>query len=399
LAVSNINPADITKVTLYDIAEKKAIGSAFTKLSSGYQVYDKRISYSLGQKINTEGVSVAVYTKARGSKKPALSGVLVNNRTSFIVFLQADQEVTTPTGTAKNDGFASVIAYPVTTAVETTYNLNIVINHDLDEKVTAIHLHAPAASNTNTPAIVNFASFLTNGAKVLNVNVNSTVFYWLQNSLGYLNIHTSKNSNGALRGQITPLTTPRVKLPLFENGATVGGVTILADGAFIRGDVGISLRRGGAKNLTGNVTDVRVAEFVPVNGGTFNNSFRFPLPVTIKNRHTVRSAVFTGRAAAETIDTGKWNFGVLDIDTLLPVSVAPINGTGGRRAFQTYRIPLDADNLSTYLGPFGLYFTATATGVVENLFVDQFYVTYYVSNAYANNILKSIFYKGSDVQK
>jgi len=198
--------------------------------------------------------------------------------------------------------------------------------------------------------------------------------------------------------QVTPTTTPRVKLPLFSNGATANGVTALADGGAIRGDVGITLRRAGARNLTGNLTDDRVAEFVFASGGTFNNSFRFPLPTTIKNRHTIRGAVFTGTAAAETVDTGKWSFGILDVETLLPAGSLAITGTG-RRAFNTYKIRLDADNLPTYLGPFGLYFTATATGVSTNLFVDQFYVTYYVSNAYANNILKSIFYKGSDVQK
>jgi hypothetical protein len=344
--------------------------------------------------IHTEQIAVAVYTKARTSK-PILSGVLANNRTSYICYLQADQEVTTPTGVAKNDGFASVIAY---TNDNINYFLNIALNHDLDQTVTQIHLHAPAASNTPGIVVYDFTSFLVNGAKALNIPVNASVMYWLDNSLGYINIHTSKNTAGALRGQVIPTTTRRRKIPVFPNGATVGTTTALPDGGAIIGDVGLNLIRGGAKNLTGVTTDPRVVEFQYITGGTFNNSFRFPLPVTIKNRHVLRSAVFYGTAAGELNDTLKYNFGFLNLDTLLPVNAVAVIGAG-RRVFKTYYISLDADNLSTYLGPAGLFVTVQATGVSSNLYVDQFFVDYYISNTYANNILKAIFYKGSDIQK
>jgi hypothetical protein len=400
LVVSNIDPNQITKVQLYNVEDEELIGEKFTKLKDGYQAYDKRISYNLGANINTEKIAVNIYTKEVGASRPAISGVIVNNRTTFLTYLRADQEVTTPSGTAKNDGFASAIAW---TNDAVNYFVSIVVNHDLDQKVSAIHLHAPAASNTNNNPVITFPSLLTNAAKVINFPINASVYYWMTNHLSYVNIHTTKNVNGALRGQLIPTTTPRIKTPTFPNKATVTSgaetTTSLPDGSTIIGDVGFNLRSGGAKNLTGNATDSRVAEF-RYNGSSksFDNDFRFALPVTIKNRYSLRSAAVVFTAASEVSDSGKFALGLLDLNDIAVVNFATIPGTG-RRNFTTYQINIDADQFPRYLGPGGLFVNVKGTGLTgAGLFVDRFYVSFSVVNAYANNILKSIFYKGSSAE-
>jgi len=275
--------------------------------------------------------------------------------------------------------------------------MNIVVNHDVDQKVTEIHLHAPAASNTNGFVVYDFPSFLgTNAAKALNIQINATVYYWLNSHLGYINIHTTKNTAGALRGQVIPTTSSRIKVPTFPNLASANGITGLPDGSFISGDVGINLQQGGARNLTGNATDPRVAVFIPANN-TFNNDFRFVLPVTIKNRHQIRAASVFLSAAAETVDNAKFNFGLFNLATQVTDTSHPVTGTG-RRNFQTYRIDLDADQFPNYLGPGGLFVNINGASLVDNLYVDELFVIYYVNSAYGNNILKSVFYKGSDAQ-
>jgi hypothetical protein len=326
-----------------------------------------------------------------------LSGIIVNNRTTFIAYLTADQEVTTPTGTSKNDGFASAIAW---TPDSVNYFVSIIVNHDLDQTVTAIHLHAPAASNTNNAPIITFPTLPQNAGKVLNFPVNTSVIYWMANHLSYINVHTSKNTGGALRGQLIPTTTPRIRVPSFPNKATVNvnGVptTFLPDGSIIVGDVGASLKAGGAKNLTGNATDDRVAVFkFNKTTSSFDNDFRFPLPVTIKNKFSLRSATIVVTAAAEVSDNVKFNVGLLDLNEQTIVNFIAIPGTG-RRTFATFQLNIDADSFPQYLGPGGLFATIQGTGLLgEGLFIDRFYVTYYVVNAYANNVLKAIFYKGS----
>jgi hypothetical protein len=400
LVVSNIDPNQITKVQLYNVVDKELVGEKFTKLDIGYQVYDKRIGFNLGEYMNTEKIAVNIYTKEIGSDRPAISGIIVNNRTTFIAYLTADQEVTTPTGTSKNDGFATAIVW---SPDFTNYLVSIVVNHDLDQTVTAIHLHAPAASNTNNAAIVNFPSLLQNAGKVLNFPINQSVYNWMSHHLSYVNIHTSKNTAGALRGQLIPTTTPRTKVPTFPNKATinVGGTatTFLPDGSTIVGDVGFSLKSGGARNLTGNATDVRVANFkFNATSASFDNDFRFALPVTIKNKYSLRGAVLYFTSAAEVADNQKYNLGLLDLNEQTVVNFAALPGTG-RRAFTTFRINIDADAFPQYLGPGGIFATIQGTGLTgPGLYVDRFYVNYYVVNAYANNILKAIFYRGSPAE-
>ena len=103
-------------------------------------------------------------------------------------------------------------------------------------------------------------------------------------------------------------------------------------------------------------------------------------------------------AATNVAGSGKYSLGLLDLGELTPVNFFTITGVG-RRNFTTYQISLDTSSFPRYLGPGGLFVNIQGTALAgEPLFVDRFYVIYYVVNAYANNILKSIFYKGSQAE-
>jgi hypothetical protein len=398
LVVSNINPASITKVQLYNVEDRELVGEKFIKLSIGYQIYDARVSFDIGHNVNLEKTAVNIYTKEVGSSRPALSGLLVNNRTTYLASLRPEEEITPPTGVSKNDGFATAVVW---SPDNINYFLSLVVNHDLNPEVTAIHLHAPAASNTNGVPIINLTLSLTNAGKILNVPISSTVKYWLDNHLGYINVHTAANPAGALRGQLIPTTTPRYRTPLFPNKATVNvagtDFTSLPDGGAIIGSVGLALKQGGARNLTGNDTDVRVSQFV-YNATTksFDNDFRFALPVSIPNRFSVRSAVFYVDATTESIDHNKFSVGVVNVNTLTNDKLVTIAGNGRRAFIGFQQINLNADNFQDYLGPGGVFVNVNAASLAgPGLFVDRFYMVYYVVNAYANNLVKSIFFRGS----
>jgi len=399
LVVSDIDPKTITKVQLYNNAEKAFVGNNFTALDNGFFVYDKSISYTIGQSINTEQISVNIYTKAAGTKIPALSGTLISNRTSFISLLQADETVVAATGTSSNVGFASAIAWSTDSI---NYFLSVVVNHDLvasKQKVTAIQLSGPAASNTVGQLFMNLPISDSHAGKLLNVPINSTFLYWLNNNLVYINIITSKNTGGALRGQLIPTTTPRTRTPKFPNLSTAtnfdgADVTLLPDGSNIQGDVGLKLEQGGARNLTGNLTDDRVALFAHNVSSAFNNQFQFELPVTIKNRFIIRGAVFFITAAAQVADNNKFTVGLYknsgSIKTLITIPGL------GIRTFNTYQINIDTGAQPDYLSASGILINVQATSITgPGLYVDRFFVSYSIVNAYANNILKAIFYKGS----
>jgi hypothetical protein len=311
--------------------------------------------------------------------------------------LQADETVVAATGTAKNVGYASGLVW---TTDSINFFLSLVVNHDLSQKVTAIQLSGPAASNTVGQVIINLPITLTQASKVINVPISGSVFYWLSNHLGYINIITSKNTAGAIRGQLIPTTTPRTRLPSFDNDATfrLNGqdFTTLTDGGAIQGDIA-NLQQGGARNITGNTTDPRVALFSYANA-QFNNYFRFELPVTIKNRFVIRSAVFYITAAADVVDNNKFNVGLYDLDLGTNVNYIQIPGLG-LRAFNTYQLNIDSQAFPSLLSAGGLYVSVNATSLSgSGLYVDRFFVSYYVVNSYANNIVKAIFYKGSSAE-
>jgi len=229
-------------------------------------------------------------------------------------------------------------------------------------------------------------------------SVSTDVITYLSTHLAYVQIKTSKNPTGAIRGQVIPTTNTRSFTPTFPNTATQGDITFLPDGSTIFGDVGISLKQGGARNLTGNTTDPHVAAF-SFNTATasFNNDFRFKLPVTLKNKYSIRGVIFFIQLAADASESGKYNIAVRNLAT--GVNDAAYSGiaTTGRRVFDAYPLYLSVSAFPEYLSPGGVFININGAALTSELFVDYFVGTYYVNNAYANNILKSIFYTGSNL--
>jgi len=122
------------------------------------------------------------------------------------------------------------------------------------------------------------------------------------------------------------------------------------------------------------------------------------LPVTIKNRYALRSAVFYVTAAADVVDNNKFNVGLYDVEGAV-VNYIQIPGLG-LRAFNTYQINIDSPAFSNLLTAQGLYVNVNGAALAgTGLYVDRFFMNYYVVNAYANNIVKAIFYKGSSSQR
>jgi len=285
-----------------------------------------------------------------------------------------------------------------------TYYVTAVLNHDLTETVTEISLNGPSPSGADNEAYKLKLTVLDHGAKVVKAAVNSTVFYWMSNDLTYLVIKTSKNPAGALRGQVTSMTTPRARIPVFPNGdsSTFDGiaVTFLPDGSTIIGNLKLALLSGGARpsNKTIGQLDVRVAYFVSNNASNFDNKFRFALPTTLGNRFDTRGAVVVFTAAAEVADTNKWNVGLFSQKSSAIVSPFSIPGNGNK-TFVTVTADLDASNFIDFLSPQGLYVEVRGSAVANPLYVDRFYTIYYICSAYANNLVRTIFFKGSGAQK
>jgi len=222
-------------------------------------------------------------------------------------------------------------------------------------------------------------------------------------TLPTLSSKQAKNPSGALRGQLTASTTPRARLPTFPNGATQNfdgiDVTFLPDGSSIIGNLTLALLSGGARptNKTIGQLDDRVAYFIGNNATNFNNNFRFPLPVTIQNRWNSRGAVVVATAGAEVVDSGKWSIALFNLANNAADSTFPFPGQGNR-TFTTVTADLSPKDFEQFLGPGGLFVQIKATAVANPLYVDRLYTIYYIASAYANNIVKDIFFKGSDVQ-
>jgi hypothetical protein len=395
LVVSNIDPSTITRVQMYHVDDEEYVGTRFSRLPSGYYAFDGKIEQYVSESINIEKIELHIFTEKIGNDRPALSGLFVCNRTTFLSHLIADEEVTAPTGVAKNDGFVSGVIWSQPNDNE-NYFLSLVVNHDLDETVTSIVLGAPAASNTINTPVYTFTNLLNQGAKALQVPINASVVYWLRNDLGYINILTAKNPAGALRGQVIPTTSTRGLLPTLPK--SFGDLIFLPDGGAISGNIA-QLKTEGARNKSGDTTDDRVCVFLyNASSKSFDNDFRFNLPVTIRNKYVLRTAVFYFRVAAEVNDTNKYTIGVLDLNDVVPVDFFTVPGTG-RKNFERSSITIDAENFPRYLGPGGIFVTVQGSNLNgAGLFVDRFWMEYSVVNAYASNIVKSIFYRTSSAQ-
>jgi uncharacterized protein (DUF2141 family) len=403
IVIAEIDPTTVSKVQLYNVEDEELVGEKFTYVkASGFYTYNKRINYALGESINVEKIAVNIYTKAIGTGRPAISGLLVNNATTFISWLQADQEVDTPSGTSANDGFATAIVYPATPNDQVNYKISVVVNHDLTQTVSAIHLHTPAASNTNGAIVVSIPEIKLKGGKVIGFDINATTLNYLQNHLGYINIHTTRNTGGAIRGQLLPFTAPRYRLPVFPNTATqtTKGITIttLPDGGLIEGNLA-SLRSGGARNKTGQTNDDRVCVFQNnFTSGAFDNLFRFELPVTIDNKFALRAANFYFSYAGDVADTGKFNLGFLNLNTQVNKVIFPSLPHTGKSNYENLLITVDGSDFADFLGPGGLFVNLQASSLSgAGLNVDKFFMVYYVVDAYANNVLKAVIARSSTV--
>eukprot|EP01103_Thecamoeba_quadrilineata_P017630 TRINITY_DN6337_c0_g1_i1.p1 TRINITY_DN6337_c0_g1~~TRINITY_DN6337_c0_g1_i1.p1 ORF type:complete len:483 (-),score=96.43 TRINITY_DN6337_c0_g1_i1:78-1526(-) len=401
LAVSNIDPKKVSRVSVFYTSNKKKVIANLT-LDGGFYTYDQRIDYSTGAAIHEEKISVGFWSNSSKTEKLVIAGPLANNRATFLAYLQASEVDTAPSGTSKNDAFASI---HLTTSDSVDYRLTATVNHDLDQSVTEISIHGPAPSGQTNDAWSLILTKKDQAGRVQNALVNSTVFYWMSNHLTYIVIKTSKNPNGALRGQVIPQTTPRARIPTFPNGFTQNtqgtDVTFLPDGSTVIGNLTLALLSGGARpsNASIGTVDDRVAYFFFNNQSAFNYNFRFPLPVTIANRFNTRGAYVVVSAAAEAVDTNKWTVGVYNLaEGGVPTgSVLPIEGLGNK-TFSNAAADLGPSVFSDYLGPGGVFVNVAATGVSTPLYVDRFYIIYYVASAFSNNIIKDIFFRGSDVE-
>jgi len=402
LAVANIDTSKISRVSVYYTSSTKKTIANLT-LSNGLYVYDACINYTTGIDIHEHKTSVGVWLKDGKKETLVITGPLSNNRTTFISYLQADQVVTAPSGTTKNDAFGVVHAY---TPDSVNYYLQGAVNHDLDEKVTEIAIHGPATSGADTDAfkITWKFSSISQAGRMFKAQINSTAFFWLSNHLTYLIIKTSKNPSGALRGQLVASTTPRARLPTFPNGQTqnIDGidVTFLPDGSSIIGNLTLALLSGGARptNKTIGQLDDRVGYFIANSASTFNNNFRFPLPTTLVNRFNVRGGVVVMTAGAEVVDSNKWSVALFNLKNAVPDSPFTFVGQGNR-TFTTVTADLAPQNFADFLGPGGIFVQIRGSAVANPLYVDRLYTIYYIASAFANNIVKDIFFKGSDAAK
>jgi len=391
-------------VSVYYSSKPKNIIANLTK-TNGFYVSDTRIDYATGASIHEHKTSVGFWLKdGKNKEKLVISGDLTNNRTTFVAYLESNQETTTPSGNSKNDGFATIQAWTPDDD-PSVYYLTVAINHDVEDEITQIHIHAPAPSGANNVILIDFSTKYDQAGRVFNAQINSTAFFWLSNHLGYVNLHTKKDVPGTLRGQIAPLVSPRTRIPVFPNGATeiIGEstITFLPDGSTILGNLTNALNSGGARpsNLTIGTLDDRVAYFFANNQSSFANVFRFPLPVTLANRFNTRGAFVVISAAAEVVDNNKWEFNLYNLaDDEINANGFVVEGAGNK-TYTTASADLDAEEFRKYLGPGGVFVQLTGTSVSEPLFVDRFYVVYYVASAYSNSIIRDIFFRGSDVQK
>jgi len=103
-------------------------------------------------------------------------------------------------------------------------------------------------------------------------------------------------------------------------------------------------------------------------------------------------------AAVEPADSGKYSFGLLNLNSLAIDLSLTIPGRG-KRDFSDFFFTIDSIGFINYLGPGGVFINVKASSLTgSGLHVDRFFVAYSITNPYANNVLKSIFFKGSDTQ-
>jgi hypothetical protein len=110
-----------------------------------------------------------------------------------------DPVVTTATGDAE---FTASTSGGVTTVVYT-----VTVSGDLSGPVTAAHIHGPAGANDVADPIVTLTVSNTTGTNGILVSgsftATATVLQHMQAGNTYVNLHTTANPGGEIRGQIS----------------------------------------------------------------------------------------------------------------------------------------------------------------------------------------------------
>jgi hypothetical protein len=103
-------------------------------------------------------------------------------------------------------------------------------------------------------------------------------------------------------------------------------------------------------------------------------------------------------AAAEVVDSNKWSVALFNLKNNVAESPFPFVGQGNK-TFTTVTADLAPQNFDEFLGPSGIFVQIRGSSVAYPLYVDRLYTIYYIASAFANNVVKDIFLKGSDAAK
>ena len=144
----------------------------------------------------------------------ALIGTVITSPAATIVFnfgLDADQEVPTPTlGGATPSGSATVTLDDVTGAVSISGSYT-----GLTSNTSGSHLHGLAAPGATAGVLIGFGnSGGTSGTFSGSGTLEAMEIEGMKNGLTYLNIHTTNNGSGEIRGQVVPEPSALALLPV-----------------------------------------------------------------------------------------------------------------------------------------------------------------------------------------
>jgi hypothetical protein len=148
---------------------------------------------------------------------------------TFTTVLSGAKETTPNSSTGT--GTATVTLDDITGAGTITLNFS-----GLSAAVTGSHIHCCAAQGANAAVIVPFDAFLTLAADKLSGSItnyaftlNATQIDAMKNGLTYVNVHTSNNPGGEIRGQLiaagaAPVPEPGTLLLLGSGLFSVAGL-------------------------------------------------------------------------------------------------------------------------------------------------------------------------------
>ena len=114
----------------------------------------------------------------------------------FEANLQGAQEVPAVSTTAT--GYARVVVNPTTLSVSYT-----VVFSGLSSSQTASHIHAPGAIGSTAGVAIDFGAVGgTSGTITGTTTITATQLNQLKQHLGYVNVHSTNNPSGEIRGQL-----------------------------------------------------------------------------------------------------------------------------------------------------------------------------------------------------